>query len=67
LCQVIETLLNNDYQLKFVFEIVYKRLKYHSTKNKNVRIDNEKNKDSISHWNKRIISEMLYKQTNKKS
>jgi len=38
LCQVIETLLYNDYLLKFIFEIVHKRLKYHSTKNKSVRI-----------------------------
>jgi len=49
LCQVIKILLNNDYPLKFMFEIV-QRLKYHSTKNKNVIIDNGKNKDPISHW-----------------
>jgi len=49
LCQIIKILLNNDYPLKFIFEIVHKRLKYHFTKNKNVIIDNGKNKDLVSH------------------
>jgi len=31
LCQVIKILLNNDYPLKFIFEIV-QTLKYYSTK-----------------------------------
>jgi len=50
LCQVIETLLDDNCPLKFIFDIVHKRLKYHSTKNKNGRSEREKNKDSISHW-----------------
>jgi len=50
LCQVMETVLNNNYPLKFIFEIVYKRLKYHSAKNKKIIIDNGKNKDSVLHW-----------------
>jgi len=50
LCQVIETLLDDNCPLKFIFDIVHKRLIYHSTKNKNGRSEREKNKDSISDW-----------------